>query len=382
MRAMGNPSDRAATDAELAQLGWSDLDRSDGGEHDQLKQDPRMRMLMLARARKRRDQLKAQQSAATTEKRKQEAQAVDHPEAAEVDGVPTGSQVHYDDDNAVEITKNEHGPAKYGYKDGKVTRDNTDTTTTTLGDEKKVDEKKSTTAVGAKGASYERGASHQVNEGEVSHKTEVSGGVDVDYAEGAKLKGHHEVEAGVGENKQKKATDASAGVDWKGNVSGEVGRTNAHETEKGSQETTKKAGFSTEGGGQIKAGVGKKTVENQMGPDGKPVMGEDGKPVVASSKSTDASGHVGREGAGADVSHARTNAAGTTHSVNAGADVNWKEGSATAHAGYSMMTKGGTSVKATVHAGRTVHANDPVKVGDHYEVTYMVTNSVGAGAGA
>ena len=224
--------------------------------------------------------------------------------------------------------------------------------------------------------------SHSVTEGEVSHKTEVSGGVDVDYAEGAKLKGHHEVEAGVGENKQKKATDASAGVDWKGNVSGEVGRTNAKETEKGSSDTTKKVGFSTEGGGQIKGGVGKKTVVNQMGPDNKPVMGEDNKPVVASSKSSDVSGHVGREGAGVDASHSSTNQAGTTHAVSAGADVNWKEGSATVHAGYSMMTKGGSSVKVTAHAGRTVNAQDPVKVGDHWEVTYMVTKSVGAGGGA
>ena len=56
--------------------------------------------------------------------------------------MPTGSTVHYDDDNAVEITTNEKPGAKYGYKDGKVTRDTTDTTTTTLGDEKKVDRKR------------------------------------------------------------------------------------------------------------------------------------------------------------------------------------------------------------------------------------------------
>ena len=298
-----------------------------------------------------------------------------------VDGVNTGSTVHYDDDSAV--TMHVDGGPKWsgGVKDGAGTlaraQDHSDST----GDDKHTVTNGEHVTVGNVGVPGQQGinygAKRQVADktGDVERVTSTSGDV-IATADtiGAKL----------GRGKEKvvnETTKHGRDTDVGGKVNTQTGKV---EVEAGHMRTSVDAtGTTTKGvtGGLGSEGVtagGSRTRVKNVGtnPDGTP---------TTKTNTTNGSLHAGPESSGASVAHASVGADGTAKSASAGVDVG-KEG-VSAHAGYSLMTKNGTGVSASVSHGTTVHAGYPVFTGHHWEVQYMRTTtsslnasgSVGAG---
>ncbi len=358
---MGNPAqERQQANRDDTDLGDVLNDVPQGSMLDQALKDPARRPAILRRLKQRQEQARA----AAAAKAKAAAgvggapEKVDTPEAPVVDGVPTGSTVHYDDDSAVEMetTEKKHGMT---------------TTTKTEGDHKEVHQHGVKAGYADGKVGVDKVSNKETAVGDASTKVERSGGVGVGK-EGAEIRGKHVTTGKVGENSESTATGGNIGVAKDGTVSGGGSRT--HVTETATGKTEKATTGSINSKGEINVGHSSKT-EQKHGNDA------DGNPIV-SSKATEVKGHLGPNGAGGEIARNTTSATGTQKSATAGADIDWKEGSASVHGGYSVMTKSGNSVKMSVSAGIKVHADEPVQVGNHWEVTYVVTKTAGGSFGA
>ncbi len=203
-----------------------------------------------------------------------------------------------------------------------------------------------------------------------SVKNVTGGGVQVTQnAVGAKI--NHEKEVNMGGQQRVHGADAGGSIDYDGKIETEGAIASTKGDSKGSKTNSINGGYSTEGGA---AAGGQHVVKTTVGtnPDGTPIQ---------SAKSVGGKIHVGGETSGGSISGGSTNANGTASSANAGVD--FGEGGVSAHAGYSIMTKEGSGVSASVSHGTKVVAKPPefnLKT-KQWEVAYVRTTTNGANVG-
>lgn len=197
-----------------------------------------------------------------------------------------------------------------------------------------------------------------------SHDASIAGGIKSDgSAQGSlAVKDVHK----QGDTTTTHTAGAGVAVDKDGHLSANMGRAHTEETKDGKTSTATNAGLASDG----TVSFGHSNSAEQRHADG-----------TTSSNATNVNAHAGPNGFGADVSKVKKNADGSSSGASAGMDVDFKSGSVSAHAGYNLITKGGTSVKASVSHGTTVHA-EVVKVGKEFEVQYVVSSNTGIGGGA
>ena len=189
----------------------------------------------------------------------------------------------------------------------------------------------------------------------------VSGGINT---KGANIAVGSETEVKVGDTAKGRGHDGSFAI-TDGSIDADAAASRSTNTEKG--KTTDKVNAGWKDGG-IATGYQRK----------KEAPHAEGAPPGAS---TTAGGTIAinREGAtgGGNVGH--TNAAGTTQSANAGGSIG--PDGVSAHAGYSLMTKGGSGVNASVSHGTKVTATTPIWVDGKWQVSYVraTTNGVAGG---
>lgn len=292
-----------------------------------------------------------------------------------VDGVKTGSTVHYDDDSAVTMHVDSGPRWGGGVKDGAGTVSRVQDHTDVAGDEKHTVTNGEHVSVGNVGVpgqpGINYGAKREVADktGEVERKTTTSGDVTATAGTiGAKVgRGKEKV---VGETiKHGRDTDAGVKANTQtGAVELEAGHARTSVDAAGSTTKAVTGGLGSEG---VTMGGSRTRVKNVGG------TNLDGVPNTKTT-TTNGSLHAGPESTGASVAHSSVGADGTAKSASAGVDVT-KEG-VSAHAGYSLMTKNGTGVSASVSHGTTVHAGYPIFNVDHWEVQYLrtTTNAINA----
>ncbi len=200
-----------------------------------------------------------------------------------------------------------------------------------------------------------------------------------------------------------KTDDHGVGVDKSSNVSGGINTKGFNLA--ASHDTAVKAGEHGKGKGHdIAGGYGPDGVDVDLGAshstvadgvektnkgslgwgDGGPKGGfqHTSKPAEgAPGASTTAGGTLGinKEAVSATGNFGHTNANGTTQSANAGASIG--PDGVSAHAGYSLMTKGGSGVNASVSHGTKVTATPPVWSDGKWQVSYVRATTNGASGG-
>jgi hypothetical protein len=321
--------------------------------------------------------------------------APDHvagPVAAEVDGVATGAiKSKQDDDDGIEMTATEK-KTKASISGGAAHVTHTKTDTTTSGDDKTVDARSTDVSVGTKGGAVERVHTREESVGEDA-ATKVTHGYGGSVGPGGvAAHGKVETEAKLGDHKHTKALEGSASVGLDGKVNAEAARTIRTEDQAGSHEAKVSGAIH---GANLELGVANKDTHKAAVPGG-----------ADTGRSSDVKVRAGLDGVGADTNHAIAHANGSKTSGGAGFDVG-SEGatghanvahetasghkvsggvditkdSVSGHAGYSVMSKGGSAATVSVSGGTKVHANEPVAVGDHFEVAYVRTTTAAGSAG-
>ncbi len=214
-----------------------------------------------------------------------------------------------------------------------------------------------------------RATEYEVGEG-TSVKNTTGGGAQITQAGvGANVKKEKEVV--MGGQTRAVGGDANANLGFDGNFDADATLSSSKGDSKGGTTNSGTGGYSTEGGGSL---GGQHVVKQTVGhnPDGTPIQ---------TSQNVGGKIHVGGETSGASLNSGSTNANGTTSSANAGVD--FGEGGVSAHAGYSIMTKDGSGVTASVGHGTKVVAKPPefnMKTAE-WEVAYVRTTTNSASAG-
>jgi hypothetical protein len=279
-----------------------------------------------------------------TEEKKEEPELVYTP-PAEVDGVPTGSTVHYDDEHAVAMDVKHPGK------------------TTVTSDAKKYKPADSHTVA------HERVSEHIEGDTKDTKTTKVSGSynkADKSVTVGASRKNEHKEGEDVhssehGGNVKIAGANSEAGYKHTKVVGDEH---KADETSKGIK--INKDGV---GGTFEKKHEDKRKVINEHGEEEEKVK----------SRATGGGVSIGPNGMKADLDHTRVSESGTSHKVSGGVELG-KDKKAV-EGGYTYGTKDGNSASVKVKLEDGIEVEEPKKVGDKWVVGWKHAKTVGGSGG-
>ena len=161
--------------------------------------------------------------------------------------------------------------------------------------------------------------------------------------------------------------DVAAGVNFDGSIDVDAAKKSVKIDAQG--EHTKKSNLGW-GDGGLKGGHSSSHTQEVHNPDGTTGKKTD---------STAVTGGINKDGLTGNLATNHVSGTGTTSGANAGGTVG-KDGYS-GHAGYSLMTKGGSGVHMSVSHGTKVTAEPMKWVDDHWEVSYVRVTTTGGEAG-